>query len=338
MNKRILFSMFATLSVLSACQEKRQEAPVALTVVTETVSEGNISSGRQYVGTVEEESATTVSFTGSGIVKTLAVSEGQHVRKGQLVAVLDDTQARNMLAASEASMRQAEDALARMKQLHEANTLPDMKWVEVQSKVDQARAQLDIARKNLADCSIYAPVGGVVGSKMLNAGETALPSQPVASILNIDKVKVKVSIPEREIGQITASTPTTVTIQALGGKTFEGGKIEKGVTADALTHTYDIKIGVENGQHELLPGMVANVLLGQTDQEAQISVPVRAVQQSADGKTFVWAVQDGKAHRSVVALGAMTGNRIVVADGLNVGDKVITAGYQKVSEGSEVKE
>ena len=339
MKNRRFWTLLAVLPMLAACHEEKQQTLDAIPVKTLTVEAQVAEGGRQYVGVVEEASATVVSFTGTGTVKSLCVSEGQTVSKGQLIATLDDTQARNMLSASESAMHQAEDALARMKQLHDASALPDLKWVEVQSKVEQAKAQLEMARKNLAECSIHAPVSGIVGKRMMNVGETALPSQPVVTLLQIDPVKVRVSIPEKEIASLTAHTPTTIAIEALGGRTYQGGSVEKGVTADGLTHTYNIRIRVDNGDRQLLPGMVASVSLDNTSVEgACIMLPIRCIQQRTDGRHFVWTVREGKAHRTDVTLGEAVGNSMVISEGLQQGDKVITAGYHKVSEGKEVRE
>ena len=238
---------------------------------------------------------------------------------------------------AEASHKQATDALERMRQLHENKSLADMKWVEVQSKVEQAEASLSAARKMLEDCSIYAPIDGVVGKKWVSAGETALPSQPVLTILDIKTLKVKVSIPEKEISSIKPGTASSISIEAIGDKTLEGGAIEKGVVADALTHTYDIRIALPNPDGEILPGMVAKVCL-HGDSIQGMYLPVRSIQQSADGKNFVWVVKGDKAHRKVITMGKTMGNRIEVLSGLDKDDRVITNGYQKVSEGTEVEE
>lgn len=336
----------AVLSVvLTACGNKEEQQKVApVRVVTEVVGSQVDKNTRTYVGEVEAESSTSVSFTGSGTVLRVAVEEGQHVQKGQFIAEMDATQARNMLANCEAQMRQANDALERMKQLHDQNALPEVKWVETQSQVAQAKAQLDMARKSLADCRIYAPVSGVIGQKTMSSGETALPSQPVCTILNINNVKVKVAVPEKEIGRFSASTPTEIRVEALG-ETFMGGAIEKGVQADPVSRTYEVRINVENPGEKLLAGMVCEVKTGGSDTVAALEtgnttvmVPITAVQRSADGSMFVWKTEGGKAHRAKVTLGEASGNRIEVTSGVKKGEKVIVKGYQKVSEGSEVEE
>lgn len=240
---------FDTLLMLASCggEEKKEtvEKPV-VRVQTEVVGNATGRDEREYVGVVEEQSATSVSFTSSGTVTRVCVSAGQRVSKGQLIAELDNTQAKNAVAMAEAMMTQANDAQARMKQLHDNNSLPDMKWVETQSKVAQAQSQLDIARKSLSECCIYAPVSGIIGKDVTNTGETALPAMPIAKILDIRNVKVKVSIPEKEISSIKGNTRMLITVDANGGKQYAGGKIEKCVEASSMTHTYDIKISVSN--------------------------------------------------------------------------------------------
>lgn len=330
----------ATLAVaLTACkgkQEERNVQPIRVTTEVATATTDYLRTA--YVGTVEAQSSTPVSFTGLGNITRVHVQEGQRVSKGQLIAELDDTQARNMLATAQAQMDQANDALGRMKQLHESGSLPDIKWIEVQSQVSQAQSQLAMAQKNLADCRIYAPVSGIVSSRYTEDGMTAVTAMPIVSILDVSRVKVRVAIPEREIGAIRPTTPSTVNVEALG-RSFEGGRIEKGVMADATTHTYDILIQLPNSDGALLPGMIAGVTLRSgegSDAPAAITLPVRAVQQEAGGSHFVWTVADGKAHRTTVTLGATTADRIVIATGLKGGERVITKGYQKVGEGSAV--
>ena len=334
--------MTMVLSVMLICSctgKKEHDSKAPTRVKTEVASTAMSMNGQTYVGMVEECEATAVSFTGMGVVKRVLVNEGQAVGRGQLIAEMDDTQARNLLSGAEATLAQANDALERYKMLHDAGSLPEVQWVEIQSKVAQAKSQYEVARKNLADCRLTAPVSGVIGKKLIGAGETALPSQAVVTILDISSVKVKVAIPEAEIGGISGNTSSIIKVEAIG-RSFEGGRIEKGVQADALTHTYDIRIHVANRERKLLPGMVASVLFSSDKREVKsekLSMPVTAVQKQADGNLFVWTVgKDSTAHRTTITTGETLGNRIVVASGISEGERIVTEGYQKLSEGTKV--
>ena len=337
--KKSMTMLLSALLICSCTGKKEQEAKAPIRVKTEVASTATSVNGQTYVGMVEEQEATAVSFTGMGVVKRVLVNEGQAVAKGQLIAEMDDTQARNLLSGAEAQMTQANDALERFKMLHDAGSLPEVQWVEIQSKVAQAKSQLNVAKKNLADCRLVAPVSGIIGKKMIGAGETALPSQAVVSILDISSVKVKVAIPEAEIGGISGNTSSIIKVEAIGSS-FEGGRIEKGVQADALTHTYDIRINVANRERKLLPGMVASVSFGSEKSEVkteQLSMPVTAVQKKADGSLFVWTIEkDSTAHRTTITTGETLGNRIVVTTGISEGERIVTEGYQKLSENTKV--
>ena len=339
MKSKSMIMLLTAGLLLSSCGNKKGDAEKApIRVKTEVVSTGSSQAGQTYVGIVEEREGTAVSFTSMGVVKRVLVTEGQSVSKGQLIAEMDDTQARNLLSGAEAQMAQANDALERYKMLHDNGSLPEVQWVEIQSKVAQAKSQFEIAKKNLADCKLTAPVSGIVGSKMIKAGEAALPSQAVVTILDISSVKVKVAIPEAEVGGIAATTPTRIKVDA-ANKEVSGGHIEKGVQADALTHTYDIKVNVANADRKLLPGMVTSVQFAAAAQQQTelLTLPITSVQKKADGSLFVWTIaKDSTAHRSPVQIGRTAGNRVVINGGVSTNDRVVTEGYQKLSENTRV--
>lgn len=345
MKTKLAFVLFAALTLLSCRQKQEVKEKAPTRVKTEILASTQMSNGQTYVGVVEEAEATAVSFTGMGTVRRVYVSEGQPVGRGQLIAEIDDTQARNLLEGAKASVTQAEDALQRYSLLHERGSLTEAQWVEIQSKVTQARSELAVAKKNLADCRLVAPVSGIIGRKNVNAGETAMPSQAVVTILNINSVKVKFSVPETEMASITPSTPSRISVEATGG-TFVGGRIEKGVQADALTHTYDVRVRVDNRGRSLLPGMVAKVQLGNAstahDHAASaatpfISLPLTAIQRRADGSLFVWTIDNANSsHRTPVEIGQTAGNRVEIISGLTSGQRIVTEGYQKLSEGTKV--
>lgn len=340
MKKNVFLTLIAVAMMLlsTGCsnQEEKTKNAAPMSVRSEVVHPSSDIDTKSYIGIVEEELAISVGFAASGTISKVCVSEGQTVKKGQLIAELDKTQAENMLAMAKAQMEQTNDAYKRLKLLHDNNSLPEMEWVEVQSKVQQAEASLEMAKKSLADCCIYAPESGIIGKGVMNVGEVVLPALPVAKILVIDHIKIRASVPEKEVAAITSSTPSQITLGALPGQVFDGGKIEKCIDANNSTHTYDIKVSVKNHERQLLPGMVAHIQISPANQQDAITVPITSVRKNANGEHFVWTNKGGKAHRTTVTIGDATGNRIVVLTGLQQGDVVITEGYQKLSEGMEV--
>ena len=344
-----LMLLIATL-VISSCSEKKQQAQQSQPVKVKTMPVGVSAAGggQAYSGVIEEMSGTSLSFAGAGTVKTLNVSEGQFVAKGQVLGAIDPQTMQNTVNMARATTAQAEDAYGRMKLLHDNGSLPEIQWIDVQTKlsqaqqmVRQARASEQIARKGLTDTRLLAPFSGYIAQKLVDIGSNVVPGMPVIKLVKIDQVKVNISVPEEEISAISKGQTIHVTVAALGDKRFTARVIERGVSADPLSRSYEVKAVIANPRHELLPGMIAGVE-GMTSAAHKtrtcVSLPATIVQIDADNRPFVWIVQDGKAEKRMITVGDNSGDNVMVTAGLSTGDKVIVEGQQKVSTGMQVTE
>ncbi len=334
--------MAGALALCGCSGEKKETTEKVVKVKTMTVETGRHSDGQSYSGTIEEQSGSVLNFSSVGTLQSIHVSEGQMVRQGQLIATIDEASVRNAYEGALAAKEQALDAEQRMKQLHDAGSLPEIKWIEVQTQVRQALSAEKIAKKAMTDTKLYAPFSGYVAQKKAEAGQSVAPGVPIVKLVRIDQVKVKISVPEDEIASIRKSDRMQVRIAALGGRSFEAKVTEKGVAADALSRTYEVKGTLSNPHHELLPGMIAEVMMGDTAQPAAIdqtiALPANIIQIDADNKTFVWTVAEGKAQQTYITTGENIGDGVQITSGLKAGMKVICEGQQKVSNGMKVKE
>lgn len=327
----------AILLLATGCTSpKKAHTADPLRVGTIVVTPSSDIDAALYVGTIEEETSAALSFPVAGTLARTYADEGQRVQQGQLLAELDPTSARQTFDAAQAALDQAKDACARLKQLYDAESLPEIKWVEAQTRLRQAEAAFGIAKKNLEDCSLYAPFSGVVGQRRISAGETALPGVPVLTLLETGCVKVRFSVPEQEIARLGADSRIGVGVAALGDRVFPAGKIEKGAVANPAAHTYDVRATLDNAGGELLPGMVCRVTVSPAESAEEIAVPVRAVQQAGDGNRFVWTVRGDSAVRTTVTTGRLVNNGIVLTGGVAAGDRIVVDGMQKIGEGSKV--
>lgn len=327
------------LVVFSSCKHEPKEennSRPAVRVKTMTVANNGIEEKFTYSGTVEEESGSAVSFSTAGTIKSLNVSEGQNVKKGQLIGTLDDASLRNAYEIALATLNQAKDAYNRMKMLHDSNSLPDIKWIDVQSKLKQAESAAEIARIALNDARLYAPVSGVVSEKMASVGQTAAPGIPVVKIVDIRDVKVGISIPENDISGFSNGTSARITTKAAPEEVYTGKLVEKGVSANPLSRSYMVKYQVDNSAGRLLPGMICEVVISAASSSEGVILPVTAVLLASDNTHFVWLDSGGAAKKRIVKPGAMLPEGIMIESGLNNGDKVIIAGMDKVSEGTKV--
>lgn len=327
------------LTVMTGCgskeQTETQRGPIAVNVMT--VNANSVNGDYKYSGTAEEESGTNVSFMVGGTLKTLNLRVGDRVRRGQLIAVVDGSTVKSSYDIAHATLKQAEDAYARMKQLHDKGSLPDIKWVEAESQLSQARSAEEIAKKNLKDCSLYSPADGVVSEKFVEVGQNVAPGVPVVKIANTSVLNVRVYIPESEMPNVKIGQRADIIVPALNDSQFAGQITEKGVIADPISRSYAVKIRISGSAQGLLPGMVAKVNIGHSAGGDAIVIPASLLQLGDDNSYNVWVVDGDKAVRRKVTCGEFTASGVVVTDGLKTGDKVIVKGQQKVCNGTKVE-
>lgn len=260
---------------------------------------------------------------------------GSRVRQGQLLATLDEASVESTYQAAKAALKQAEDAYRRMKELHEKGSLADMKWVEVQSKLQQAQSMEAVARKNLTDCRLVAPFAGVIAEKNLEVGQNVVPGVQVMKLVSDDRLKVRIAVPETEIMHVTKGQKAVIEAPVLNGRQAEGVVMEKGVQANPLSRSYEVNIGIQTPHTGLLPGMVTEVWLQDADKSQACVLPANVIQLDENNRYFVWVKgADGKASKRVVTCGKFTASGVTVVAGLSEGEEVIVEGQQKVCEGT----
>ena len=329
--------MVVALGLLGAgCHHEapKQEYP-ALAVevmVVDTVAGGMT---RTYVGEVEENLSVSASFPTGGRVERVYVHEGDRVRAGQILATVNSSTAQNAYNSAKASLDQAEDAYKRLKKVYDQGSLAEVKWVEMQTTLEQARSLEQIARKQLDDCTLTAPVSGVVGSCNAKAGASLLPGEPAVTILDMGKVSVTFSVPESEISTVNVGDEACVYVPALENRLMNGRITDRSVSASRVSHSYQVKIAFPNSDKSLLPGMVCKVLLNQSDNQGFV-IPAKCVQTRPEGLS-VWVVKNGRAQHRLITSSAFVANGVLVSSGLHPGDTVITSGMEKLYTNAELR-
>lgn len=341
---RVLISGTVVLTgILCACHHEKATvaAPPRVAVKVAGSSAAN-SDGRSFSGTVESADESTVSFSVPGTITKIFVDEGQRVGKGQILAKVKSESLQNASNIANAELEEARDAYHRLKRLHDADALPDIKWVEVQSKLKQAENAVELANRAVSDATLTSPLSGYVSQKLADDGQTVIAAQPVLRIVDLDKLQVNISVPENEISAFTIGTTANITVAATDSIRITGKLGQKGVVADPLTRTYNVKFDITNAGGRILPGMIAavNVEGLSTDPatvtNTQMTLPSQAVLLAADNRLFVWVVKDGKAMQRFVTANELLTDGVKILSGIAPGDSVIVAGMQKVSNGTQV--
>ena len=287
-----------------------------------------------YPGYLEEGQSVDMAFKYGGTLQQLFVREGSKVRKGQVLARVSSPQMESTQRSAQATLEQAQDAYDRLKKVYDNGSLPEIKWREMVANLEKAQSALDLANAMLEDNTITAPFDGTVSGLNAEIGENIAPLKPVMRLINTRGMAVKISVSENEIAKVQVGDTAEVVIPALGDKRLNGKVMEKSLTASLLTHSYPVKVLIEQPDKELTPGMIGKVVL-KADVSKGIVVPANAVLINQEGK-FVWVVEDGRATRRNITLSGYSSTGVIVSEGLQVGDKVIVEGYPKVSEGMKV--
>jgi RND family efflux transporter MFP subunit len=298
-------------------------------------------------------------------------------RNGFNAAVGEADAASAVNAKAKAGLRQQEleqaridfdrwqDEYNRMKYLYEHKSLPANDFTKIEAGFNAARerydmaksgtriedrlaasaqssaanAQMQEAKKRLADCQLRAPISGFIGMRQIDVGVTVAPGVPVISVVDLDPVKVRVGIPESEVGKVREGAHAEVSIPSLNGQQFEGRVEAIAASSDPASRTYVSKIVVPNPSHVLRAGMVSEARLIGDTQENAITLPGSAIVRDARGVTQVFVVPPGqnRAYGRRVDVGTMMGNEVEIRSGLTGNEQVVVDGQNYVREGSPVK-
>ena len=338
-------TLLLTVLCMVACGHRddshREQAPLKVKTMVLSPATGGITS--RYVGTIEPIRETPLSLQSVGRVVSVSAKNGQRVKKGQTLMAIDNTQAMNALQTAEASLKHAQDGYDRVSKVHSKGVVSDQKMVEIESQLAQARSLYEAAKQQLAECTLIAPCDGLVDGLNIEIGQTIIPGTKVCSLLDVTAFNVRFTVPEAEINGIEKN------YRSMEG-TVECGAIdtvlpivitEKGVTANPLTHTYDVVASVRGGVNLLKTGMVGKVVLTpsavshQPSAVSSIIIPASCVLMKPEGPT-VWVLSNGEAERRPISLDGYQANGVRVAFGLQAGDTLIIEGYQKLYKGCKI--
>jgi len=203
------------------------------------------------------------------------------------------------------------------------------------AQLNQARANLQLARSAYNDSFIKAPFNGVVTARHVNPGEMASNVAPVLSLANLDKVVVKAAISEESINELKQGQQVQVKVAAVSEKPFTGVITNISPAMDPIAKAFPIKVEIDNPDHQLKPGIFAEVILNKNRGKALL-VPREAVVKDFE-KDMVWVVMDGIATRREVKVGASEGKKVIILEGVKEGEQVVTAGQAGLKDSAMVR-
>lgn len=337
----------AILIAASGCSGKKMKMRGPDTIQVKVIRLDPVSNeGSQivYNGTLQANKTIDLSFQVSGTIKSFPFQVGDFVKKGALIAAVDETTYLNQYNAQLAQAKLAQENYKRTLAVFEKGSIAEIKMLEARANYEQATSAAKAIYQNIAHTKLYAPQDGYIGEKGTEAGSIANPGQPVLTLLDTRSVDVLVAVPENEVNNYKAGDQATVMIDALGNRSLTGRVTEIGVLALNNSANYNLKIKLENSGRELRPGMLCKVQFtgassrANNEKAGEVLIPLQAVQVDEHGKNFVYvAGPDNKAERRAVQTGALYPNSMAITSGLKGNEQVITSGFQKIGDQSPIK-
>jgi membrane fusion protein (multidrug efflux system) len=310
--------------------------PPPMPVETASVVKSRVADRFEAVGTIEASEAITVVSEIDGAIVRLPFREGSAIRRGGLIAQLDDAQLRSEVARAEALRDQARSSYSRVKSVVDQGAGAPQDLDDAAAALKVAEANLSLAKSRLSKTSIVAPFSGSLGSRRVSPGAFVRAGQAITDLAKLDELRVNFSAPERYLGQLHKGAVVNISTTAYPGYLVIGHIDVVEPVLDPGTRSARIVARVRNPGGRLRPGMSANVsaVLGQ--RQNALTIPSEAIFAEGD-QSYAYVVKpDSTVTRSALTLGTRLSDVVEVVKGLEPGQMVVRTGHQKLFEGAKV--
>ncbi len=304
-------------------------------VVTMEMQPGLVTEKINLPGTAKPWISLTVVAEIKGKIVTKKVEEGQHVKKGDILAVIDPRDYKHNYSSALASYETAKTNADRYKALSKKQFITQTQLDDAEARVKTTRAAMDLAKLNLDRSTIRSPMEGVVDRVYIEYGNFLDAGDPVVSILEMDRLKVEVGIPESDVAAVRKLENFDMRFDALGGKNVTGSYHYLYKTTDSLARLYNLEIKVDNPEFQILPDMFARVTIIKNQTREGLAVPIYSLV-TKNKETGLFVETDGQVAFRPVETGFQDGWRILVTQGLEPGDNVVVVGHRLIEDGEKV--
>ena len=290
-----------------------------------------------YTGTAPIEAfadASVVAKVG-GEVRRLLVEEGDDVKAGQLLAVLDGDRLRLEAAATEANLRKLERDYQRNVDLKEKSLISEGDFEKILYEMEALSASHDMARLELSYTEIRAPIDGVVSERLIKVGNTLDVNTPAFQVTSLEPLVSYLHVPEREYRRLKANQTATFEVDALPGLSFEGTVARISPTVDPQTGTFKLTLEVSDPTRRLKPGMFARIGIVSDRRADALQIPRAAIIGDAEA-TSVFVVDEDRVELREIETGYADSGLVEVLSGLGDEENVVVVGQTALKDGAIV--
>lgn len=286
-------------------------------------------------GSLIPDEEVELSFEASGKVVGIFFKEGSRVKKGELLAKINDKPLQAQLLKLQAQRKLTEEREFRQRQLLDRDAISRESYDQVATELQSLEADILLISARISETELRAPFDGVVGLRLVSEGAYATTQTKIVQLVKISPLKIEFSIPERYAGEVTPGYPITFVVDGIE-KSFTAEVYAVAPKVDVDTRTIVARAYYPNTNEELKPGRFASVraLLSQIDNT--VSVPTQAIIPEMEGeKVFIY--KSGKAKEVKVTLGLRTESHVQIQNGLNFGDTLLTTAILQLRQGIPVQ-
>jgi membrane fusion protein, multidrug efflux system len=344
--------------LLAGCGGTEEKEEAIRPVFYQEVGKSSMQNVRSFSGVTQSATEAKLSFKVGGLIENVTIDMGDTVKRGAVIARLDDTDYRISYNKAEASLKNAEAQLAaaksaflRVENLYVNNNVSLSEYEKAKTQfelaetmVNTARSQLNAAQNQLEYTILRAPFDGVVSSVMAQENEMTGTGHPIVVFAGVNNLEVKTAVPENIIAQISRGQDATVRFSAFPEKTFPGiiTEVSPGIPNASA---YPVIIQLTEPSNRLFPGMTGTVELplnGDSLSQNRIVIATDAVGHDQSGDFVFIAVKSSKsdiyfAEKRNVTLGELQAGGYEIVNGLDKNEVVITAGLSFLYDGRKVK-
>lgn len=344
MKKYTLF-IIPLLFMVSACGNK-EEQPAENSDNTETgtpvyIQELQPQTFNHYLnlqGTVESDKTILISPKTSATVKQINVEAGDEVTDGQVLATLDGEITNSQLEEVRTQLELARTLFEKQKNLRDQDIGSEVEFLQAQNRVESLEKQLNTLSEQYKNYTIRATIGGTLNRVMLKEGETVSPAAPVFQIANSEALKVTTEISEAYITRIDRTDSVFISFPSLDTSVSRTLDVVSKVI-DASNRTFSVETDIPSLGGTVRPNMIAKVRINDYSASNQIVVPVNTVLQDNQASYVFIAVETDSgwaARQQEVETGMSYGNALLITNGLNAGDLLISEGYNDLRNGDMI--
>ena len=275
-------------------------------------------------GNLVPDEEVDLSFETSGKITEINFYEGSQIRKGQLLAKVNDRPLQAQLQRLESQLKLAEDRVYRQSALLKKDAVSQEALEQVQTELATLNADIELVKANIALTELRAPFDGVIGLRQVSVGAYTTPTTQIAKLTKISPLKIEFAVPERYATDVQKGTNLTFRVEGKL-KDYDAKVYALESKIDPITHTLPIRALYPNANGELLPGRYTSVLLKRAEISDAIAIPSQAIVPEM-GKDIIYLYKNGKAQPVEIISGIRTASEVQVVKGLQIGDTIITSG------------